>query len=276
MAFATTERKLFCVDGASPRHIDNSSLMTQSNLKFNFPDKNVVVTGGARGIGLQITRQFLAAGARVAVWEFSTESIALAKTDLAAYSDRLTFQQVDVSKFASVEAAANALPFAVDILINNAGITRDKSFGKMSVEDFEAVIDTNLGGVFNCTKACLPKFSNSPNKRIISISSVVALYGNFGQTNYVAAKAGVIGMTKTWSRELARKGFTANAVAPGFTMTPMVEAMPAEARKAVEEKVPAGRFGKPSDIANACMFLASDEASYISGTVISVDGGLVV
>ncbi len=248
----------------------------EKNLKFDFQNKNVVVTGGARGIGLQISRQFLEAGARVLVWEYSTESIETAKTELQSYSERLSFHQVDVSKFSSVEAAAAALPFAVDILINNAGITRDKSFGKMTAEDFEAVIDTNLNGVFHCTKALLPKFSDSPNKRIISISSVVALYGNFGQTNYVAAKAGVIGMTKTWARELSRKGFTANAVAPGFTMTPMVEAMPAEARKAVEDKVPAGRFGKPADIANACMFLASEEASYISGTVLSVDGGLVV
>lgn len=251
-----------------------------ANLKFDFQDKTVVVTGGARGIGLQITRQFLEAGAKVAVWEFSNESMETAKNELSAFgssgSGRLTFQQVDVSKFASVDAAASTLPFAVDILINNAGITRDKSFGKMTPEDFEAVIDTNLGGVFNCTKALLTKFNDTPNKRIISISSVVALYGNFGQTNYVAAKAGVIGMTKTWSRELARKGFTVNAVAPGFTMTPMVEAMPAEARKGIEDKVPAGRFGKPTDIANACMFLASEEASYISGTVISVDGGLVV
>lgn len=251
-----------------------------TNLKFDFENKKVVVTGGARGIGLQITRQFLEAGANVAVWEFSQESIAAAQAELKSFGSdgtgRLTFQQVDVSKFVSVEAAAAALPFALDILINNAGITRDKSFAKMTTEDFEAVIDTNLGGVFNCTKALLTKFADTPNKRIISISSVVALYGNFGQTNYVAAKAGVIGMTKTWSRELARKGFTANAVAPGFTMTPMVEAMPAEARKSIEDKVPAGRFGKPSDIANACMFLASEEASYVSGTVISVDGGLVV
>jgi 3-oxoacyl-[acyl-carrier protein] reductase len=250
--------------------------VTYSNLKFNFQNKNVIVTGGARGIGLQITRQFLAAGASVSVWEFSTESIETARAELVEYKERLHFQQVDVSKYASVEAAANSMPFAVNILINNAGITRDKSFAKMSVEDFEAVIDTNLGGVFNCTKALLTKFADAPNKRIISISSIVALYGNFGQTNYVAAKAGVIGMTKTWARELSRKGFTANAVAPGFTMTPMVEAMPAEARKAIEDKVPAGRFGKPADIANACLFLASDEASYISGAVLSVDGGLVV
>ena len=251
-------------------------MTTQSNLKFNFQNKNVVVTGGARGIGLQLTRQLLEAGANVAVWEYSTESIETAKSELASFAGRVHFQQVDVSKFDSTEKAAQSLPFHLHILINNAGITRDKSFGKMTHEDFEAVIDTNLTGVFNCTKSLMPKFADTPDKRIISISSVFALYGNFGQTKYVAAKAGVIGMTKTWARELSRKGFTVNAVAPGFTMTPMVEAMPAEARKSIEEKIPAGRFGKPSDIANACMFLASDEASYISGTVISVDGALVV
>jgi 3-oxoacyl-[acyl-carrier protein] reductase len=251
-------------------------MTTVKNLKFDFHNKNVIVTGGARGIGLQLTRQFLEAGASVSVWEYSTDSIDAAKSELAAFGSKLHFQQVDVSKAASVEEATKNLPFSVHILINNAGITRDKSFGKMTHEDFQAVIDTNLTGVFNCTKSLLPKFADTPDKRIISISSVVALYGNFGQTNYVAAKAGVIGMTKTWARELSRKGFTVNAVAPGFTMTPMVEAMPAEARKVIEEKIPAGRFGKPSDIANACMFLASDEASYISGTVISVDGALVV
>lgn len=251
-------------------------MTTVKNLKFDFHNKNVIVTGGARGIGLQLTRQFLEAGATVAVWEYSTDSIAAAKVELAEFGTRIHFQQVDVSKATSVEAAASSLPFAVHILINNAGITRDKSFGKMTNEDFQAVIDTNLTGVFNCTKSLLTKFVDTPDKRIISISSVVALYGNFGQTNYVAAKAGVIGMTKTWARELSRKGFTVNAVAPGFTMTPMVEAMPVEARRLVEEKIPAGRFGKPSDIANACMFLASDEASYISGTVISVDGALVI
>lgn len=247
-----------------------------SNIKFDFSQKHIVVTGGARGIGLQITRQFLESGARVSIWEFSTDSMSAAQSELASFKDRLHFQQVDVSKMQSVEAAAEALAAPVDVLINNAGITRDKSFAKMTTEDFDAVIQTNLNGVFHCTKALMPKFSDTPNKRIISISSVVALYGNFGQTNYVAAKAGVIGMTKTWARELSRKGFTVNAVAPGFTMTPMVEAMPAEARQQIEQKIPAGRFGRPQDIANACLFLASQEASYISGTVVSVDGALVV
>jgi 3-oxoacyl-[acyl-carrier protein] reductase len=246
------------------------------SIRFDFSNKNVVVTGGARGIGLQITRQFLEAGASVAVWDFAADSLVAAKSDLATFGAKVSFQQVDVSKLSSCEQAATALPYNIDILVNNAGITRDKSFSKMSQEDFEAVIQTNLGGVFYVTKALLGKFSpDSQHKRIISISSVVALYGNFGQTNYVAAKAGVIGMTKTWSRELARKGFTANAIAPGFTLTPMVEAMPLEARKAIDEKIPAGRMGKPQDIANACLFLASEEAAYISGTVISVDGGLI-
>ncbi len=246
------------------------------SIRFDFANKNVVVTGGARGIGLQITRQFLEAGASVAVWDFAADSLASAKSELSAFGAKVSFQQVDVSKLASCEQAVAALPYNIDILVNNAGITRDKSFSKMSQEDFEAVIQTNLGGVFYVTKALLGKFNpDSNNKRIISISSVVALYGNFGQTNYVAAKAGVIGMTKTWSRELARKGFTANAIAPGFTLTPMVEAMPAEARKAIDDKIPTGRMGKPQDIANACLFLASDEATYITGTVLSVDGGLV-
>lgn len=246
------------------------------NIKFDFSNKHVVVTGGARGIGLQIARQFLEAGAKVAIWDFAADSLESAKRDLGSFSSNVSFQQVDVSKPASCEQAASALTEGIDILINNAGITRDKSFAKMTQEDFDAVIQTNLGGVYHVTKSLLGKFkADAAHKRIVSISSVVALYGNFGQTNYVAAKAGVIGMTKTWSRELARKGFTANAVAPGFTLTPMVEAMPAEARKAIDEKIPAGRMGKPHDIANACLFLASEEAAYVNGTVLSVDGGLV-
>ena len=244
-------------------------------LKYDFQNKSVVVTGGGRGIGLQIARQFLESGANVSVWEFSAESIASARHQLNEFGTRVHFAQVDVSKSASVAAAAAALPFQLDILINNAGITRDKSFAKMTEDDFDAVIATNLKGVFSVTQALLPKFSSSAHKRIVSIASVVALYGNFGQTNYVAAKAGVIGMTKTWARELSRKGFTANAIAPGFIATPMVEAMPADVLKTMAEKVPAGRLGQPSDIANACLFLASEEASYITGAVLSVDGGLV-
>ena len=236
-----------------------------------------MITGGARGIGLQIARQMLDASATVSIWDFSDESLSLAKQELSTYGSRVHFQQVDVSNAAAVEVAAQSLPFQLDILINNAGITRDKSFSKMTNEDFDVVIQTNLSGVFYVTKSLLPKFSpTSMQKRIVTISSIVALYGNFGQANYVAAKAAVIGMTKTWARELGRKGFTANAVAPGFTLTPMVEAMPNETRKSIEDKIPVGRLGRPHDIANVCLFLASEEASYINGTVLSVDGGLVI
>ena len=244
------------------------------SIRYNFENKKILITGGARGIGLELTTEFLAAGAQVCVWDFSNESIAQASQKLA--SDQVTFAQVDVANFSSCEAAASALPFEIDVLINNAGITRDKSFPKMTSEDFESVIDTNLTGVFNVTKTLFGRFNPTSNhKRIINIASVVAHYGNFGQTNYVASKAGVIGMTKTWAREFARKGFTTNAVAPGFTLTPMVEAMPAQTRQAIEEKIPVGRFGQPKDIANACLFLASEEASYVNGAVLNVDGGLV-
>lgn len=247
------------------------------NIQYDFSNRNVVVTGGARGIGFEMAKLFLSAGANVAIWDYSQDGLETARRELSAFAARVHFAQVDVSKSASVDAAANTLPWAVDTLINNAGITRDKSFSKMTGEEWQAVIDTNLTGVFNVTKALLTRFkSDATPKRIVNISSVVALHGNFGQTNYVAAKAGVIGMTKTWARELARKGFTVNAIAPGFTLTPMVEAMPADARAQIEQKIPAGRFGQPRDIANAAAFLASEEAGYINGTVVSVDGALVV
>ncbi|MCM2278182.1 MAG: SDR family oxidoreductase [Oligoflexia bacterium] len=247
------------------------------NLTFNYKDKAAVVTGGAQGIGFEIARSFLAAGAKVSIWDYSTEALAAAKSELKEFGDRVHFAQADVTKTASCAAAAAEVPFKVEILVNNAGITRDKSFAKMTSEDFEAVISTNLTGLFNVTKSLTEKFNgDSSHKRIINISSVVALYGNFGQTNYVAAKAGVIGLTKTWARELGRKGFTVNAVAPGFTRTAMVAKMPPEVLKSMTDKVQVGRIGETSDIANACLFLASDEAGYINGTTLSVDGGLVI
>jgi 3-oxoacyl-[acyl-carrier protein] reductase len=246
------------------------------SIQYSFPNKTVVVTGGARGIGLEISRQFLAAGAFVSIWDFAQENLDAAKAELAGLGDSIQYLKVDVGNMNSCNEAAAQVLHPIDVVVNNAGITRDKSFAKMTSEDFQAVINTNLTGVFNVTKATMGLFRpDSANKRVINISSVVALYGNFGQTNYVAAKAGVIGMTKTWARELAGKGFTVNAIAPGFTLTPMVEAMPAEARGAMESKVPVKRLGQPRDIANACLFLASDEASYITGITLSVDGGLV-
>ena len=247
------------------------------DIKFDFTNKLAVVTGGAQGIGFTIARQFLEAGANVSIWDYSEKALTTAQAELGAYADRLQTLQVDVTNRDSVASASAALKSSPEILINNAGITRDKSFAKMAPEDWDAVINTNLTGLFNVTKSLLERFSaTSTQKRIINISSVVGLYGNFGQTNYAAAKAGVIGMTKTWAKELGRKGFTVNAVAPGFIKTAMTNAMPAEVLEQMASKVAVQKLGETSDIANAVMFLSSNAASYINGTVVSVDGGLVI
>jgi 3-oxoacyl-[acyl-carrier protein] reductase len=248
-----------------------------SNLSFDFKEKNILVTGGAQGIGFQIASQFLQAGAKVSIWDYSEEALKTATSELSRFKDHLHTAQVDVTARESVAKAAGSLPWTIDVLINNAGITRDKSFAKMKPEDWDAVINTNLTGLFNMTKGLFEKFNpQSTGKRIINISSVVGLYGNFGQTNYAAAKAGVIGMTKTLAKELGRKGWTVNAIAPGFITTAMTKAMPQEVIDGMVSKVPVARMGETSDIANACQFLASDQAGYINGTVLSVDGGIVL
>lgn len=246
-------------------------------INFKFINKNAVVTGGAAGIGLEISLSFLAAGGNVSVWDYSEKALEAAKSELSKYGSQVQYVQVDITNRDSVSKAAASLPWAVDILVNNAGITRDKSFAKMGADDWDAVINTNLTGLFNVTKTLLEKFNpNSNHKRIINISSVVGLYGNFGQTNYAAAKSGVIGMTKTWGKELGRKGFTSNAIAPGFINTAMTKAMPKEAIDAMAAKIPVMRLGETSDIANAVLFLASEQAAYINATVLSVDGGITL
>ncbi|MEY4046682.1 MAG: hypothetical protein RL284_233, partial [Bacteroidota bacterium] len=164
----------------------------------------------------------------------------------------------------------------IDILINNAGITRDATLLKMSTDQWQQVIDVNLTGVFNATKVVAPYMVEKGYGKIISISSVVGLYGNFGQTNYAAAKAGVIAMTQTWAKELGRKGVTANAVAPGFIHTEILQAMPEDVLNKMKAKVPLQRLGKPEDIANVNLFLASDQSDYINGATISVDGGITL
>lgn len=250
---------------------------SMQNLKFQFENKNVVVTGGASGIGFQIARSFLDAGASVSIWDYSQDALNKAAAELSSYSSKVHVAAVDVSKRETIAAAVSSLPWAVDVLVNNAGITRDKSFAKLTPEDWDAVISVNLTGLFNISKSLFEKFNaQSAHKRIINISSVVGLYGNFGQTNYAAAKAGVIGMTKTLGKELGRKGFTVNAVAPGFIRTPMTSAMPTEVLEQMAAKVPVARLGETSDIANAVMFLATEQASYVNGTVLSVDGGIVL
>ena len=251
--------------------------MSATNLAFQFSGKNAIVTGGAQGIGFQIAFSFLKAGGSVSIWDYSEQALEMAKKELSTFGANVHFAQVDITQKDSCEKAANSLPWACDILVNNAGITRDKSFAKMNFEDWNAVINTNLTGLFNTTKTLFEKFNTtSQAKRIINISSVVALYGNFGQTNYASAKSGVIGFTKTLAKELGRKGYTVNAVAPGFIATAMTNAMPKEVLEQMAAKVPVARLGTTDDIANAVLFLSSEQASYINGTVISVDGGVVI
>lgn len=241
--------------------------------------KTAVITGGAQGIGKATVIKFLDEGANVAVWDLAEDK---GNELVKNYSDKgpkISFHKVNVANAEEVRSEMQKVIEKygqVDILVNNAGITKDSTLKKMTSEQWQQVIDVNLTGVFNCTQSVAEHMAGRGSGRIINASSVVGLYGNFGQTNYVATKAGVIGMTKTWARELGRKGVCVNAVAPGFIATEMVKAMPEKVINMMEEKTPLGRLGEPEDIANAYCFLASDEASFINGTTLSVDGGIVI
>jgi 3-oxoacyl-[acyl-carrier protein] reductase len=246
-------------------------------LETGLKDKVVVVTGGAAGIGLAAARRFAQEGCRVASWDVK---------DGEAQEGGI-FQKVDVASTASVEGAVEEVAArlgAVYVLVNNAGILRDGQLikykegvlaGVMSDEQFDAVISVNLKGVFTCTRAVAPHMIRAGGGVILNASSVVGLYGNFGQTNYVATKAGVIGMTKVWARELGKYRIRVNAIAPGFIATEMVKQMPEKIQQTMVGRTPLGRMGQPEDIANAYAWLASDQASFITGTVLSVDGGVV-
>ncbi|MDR1846637.1 MAG: beta-ketoacyl-ACP reductase [Bacteroidales bacterium] len=237
-------------------------------------NKIAIITGGSAGIGAATAIKFAQEGAKVILWDLDEErGNALAK-QLGAM-----FQRVNTAKYEEVEVAARIVAEKyghIDILINNAGITRDATIKKMSVEQWQQVIDVNLTGVFYCVKAVSEYMVANGYGRIINASSVVGLYGNFGQTNYVATKSGLIGMTKTLARELGRKGVTCNCVAPGFISTEMVAKMPENVIEQMKAKVPLQRLGKPEEIANAYCFLASDEAAYINGHTLSVDGGMTI
>ncbi|GAB4526973.1 MAG: beta-ketoacyl-ACP reductase [Anaerolineales bacterium] len=255
---------------------------------MRLPNRVAIVTGGANGIGRATVRRFAAEGARLAIWDLADQAGETLAEELRAAGAQAIYQHVDVSDSAAVETALQQVLETwgqVDILVNNAGILRDGLLVKfkdgavqrrMEDADFDAVIRVNLRGVFVCTRAVAPHMIARRYGRILNASSVVGLYGNFGQTNYVAAKAGVIGMTKTWARELGRYGITVNAVAPGFIETDMTRQMPEKVLSGMVAHTPLGRIGQPEDIANAYLFLASEEAAFISGHVLSVDGGMVV
>ncbi len=241
-------------------------------------NKVAIVTGGAQGIGKATVEKFAAEGATIIIWDVDDAKGNKLSDDLRLQKVTIKFMKVNVADFQEVEKAILQIinEFGkIDILVNNAGILRDGTLVKMTPEQWQQVIDVNLTGVFNCTKAVAPYMIEKQYGRIINATSVVGLYGNFGQTNYVATKAGVIGMTKVWARELGRKGINVNAIAPGFIATEMVASMPEKVITMMKEKTPLGRLGKPEDIANAYCFLASDEASFINGTVLSVDGGVI-
>lgn len=241
-------------------------------------ERVAIVTGGANGIGKVTAQKFAKEGARLIIWDLDEAKGEATAGEIREQGGEAAFMKVNTSRFEEVESSASQVAEKwgrIDILINNAGITRDASLKKMTTEQWQQVMDVNLTGVFNCTKVISNYMVEQGYGRIISASSVVGLYGNFGQTNYVAAKAGVIGMTRVWARELGRKGVTANAVAPGFIATEMTKKIPDEVLRQIEAKIPVGKMGDPEDIASAYVFLASEEARYVNGAVLSVDGGMV-
>lgn len=238
-------------------------------------DKVAIITGGARGIGQAAAEIFCREGAKVIIWDMldAGEQTAQNVRDTGAVCE---FMKVSTTDAPAIEIEAQKVfkkYGRIDILVNNAGITRDKTLLKMSHLEWQQVIDVNLTGVFNCTKAIAPIMVEQQFGRIICTSSVVGVHGNFGQTNYAATKAGVIAMCRTWAKELGKYNITANAVAPGFIKTDMTDAIPDEVKNQVIAGIPSKRMGLPEDIANCYLFLASDEASYINGQVIGVNGG---
>ncbi len=242
-------------------------------------NKIAVITGGADGIGKATALRFANEGAVTVIWDMNVEKGEVTTAEINANGGNAIFMKVNTASYTEVEAATKQvveLCGKIEILINNAGITRDSTLKKMTPEIWQQVIDVNLTGVFNCCKCISDVMVENGWGRIINASSVVALYGNFGQANYVATKAGLIGLTKTLAKELGKKGITVNAVAPGFIATEMVKKMPADVLKSMEEKVPLKRLGLPEEIASTYAFLSSDDAAYINGTVISVDGGITI
>lgn len=237
-------------------------------------DRVAIVTGGARGIGKAVAKLFANEGAHVVIWDLldATEVV----NEISSLGGSAEFTKLSVADGPAVEKEVARIietSAKIDILINNAGILRDKTLVKMSDEDWNLSIDVNLTGVFKCTRAVVPHMKNNQYGRIISASSIVGLRGNFGQTNYVATKAGIIGMTKTWALELGKYGITTNAIAPGLTMTEMVANIPEETRTQMAMQIPSKFIAHPIDIAHGYLFLASDEARFVNGICLPIDGG---
>lgn len=242
-------------------------------------DKVAVITGGSSGIGKATAIRFAKEGAKVIIWDVNLTDAEKVIEEIKEIGGIGKAYEVDVTDRKQIEEATNRVIEEfdkIDILINNAGITMDATLLKMKEEQWDKVIDINLKGTFNCGQVIAKHMAERQSGVILNAASVVGLYGNFGQTNYAASKWGVIGMTKTWAKELGRKNIRVNAVAPGFISTDMVKKMPEKVLNMMKEKALLGRLGTPEEVANAYLFLASDEASFITGTVLSVDGGVVL
>jgi len=242
-------------------------------------DKVAIITGSARGIGQATAQKFAAEGAKVVVCDLERKGVDEVVSQIIAAGGQAIGFTVNVTDKASIAAMVKGVTDKhgrIDVLVNNAGIVDDAMFRKMSDEQFERVIDINLKGTYNCARAVVDIMIAQNAGVILNASSVVGLYGNFGQTNYAASKFGVIGMAKTWARELGRKGIRANAVCPGFVETTILKSIPQKVMQAMIDRVPLGRLAKPEEIANTYAFLASDEASYINGAVIEVSGGATI
>ena len=247
---------------------------------MRFENQTTIVTGAGRGIGHAIALRLANEGARVA-------SVSRTEANAKRTADEINASRADAAKYYAVDVADHAAVQEVgaqiledfgkiDILVNNAGVTRDRLAMRMSIEDWDTVINTNLRGAFNFTQAIVRAMIKQRSGRIINITSVIGLIGNAGQTNYAASKAGLIGLTKSLARELASRNITVNAVAPGFIATDMTEVLPEELQKNITSKIPLTRVGQPNDVANVVAFLASTEANYITGQVLCVDGGMVM
>lgn len=240
--------------------------------------KVAIITGGANGIGKMTAKKFLQEGAKVVISDLNAEAGNAAVNELECMGS-ITFIQSNVAETKQVQTLVQKTVDTfgkIDVLVNNAGITIDGLLTKMDEESWEKVISVNLTGVFKCTKEVVPFMIEQGSGVILNASSVVGVYGNIGQTNYAATKAGVIGLTKSWAKEMGPKGIRVNAVAPGFIVTDMTAKVPQKILDLMESKTPLRKLGQAEDIANAYLFLASDDAKYINGTVLNVDGGLVL
>jgi len=241
--------------------------------------KVALVTGGARGIGREIAMTLAGEGADIVIWDVNQADAMNTCKEIESLGRKTLAEQVDVTNFEMVETAVNKILDKygkLDILVNNAGITKDNLLLRMSQQEWDAVLSVNLKGTFNCTKAVFRPMSKQRSGRIVNIASIIGIIGNYGQANYAASKAGIIALTKTAARELAARNVTVNAIAPGFIQTEMTAKLPEDVKAKMMSAIPMAKLGTPKDVANACLFLASNEADYITGQTIVVDGGMVM